>query len=362
MSLNLSGNIRSCRKERKLTQEQLAEALNVTAGAVYKWEAGLSVPELDLLVEMADFFGVSVDALLGYSIRDNRLAAIGERINEYCQTGNISALSEAEKALKKFPNSLKVVYGCAQVFHIFGLEQHRNDLLARALDLYEQALWLVTQDTGPEISEFMIHNQIGTIHISMGEPEKGVDILKKHNSGGSLSGDIGLTFSMLLRRPEEAEPYLSESLINSAITLLKTVVGYAFLYSSRQDHTAEREIAEWGRVFLQRIRTADSEDYLSKMDAVLMTLLAHAELRCGSEKQARLLLGEAAAISRRFDASPDFSISSFRFAKGVKDWNVHDMFGRTVKESLDYIIGQFADPLLASLWQDALNGTPCIIE
>ena len=65
MKLTLAENIRSFRKERKMTQEALATVLGVTVGAVYKWEAGLSVPELDLIVRIADFFDTSVDALLG---------------------------------------------------------------------------------------------------------------------------------------------------------------------------------------------------------------------------------------------------------------------------------------------------------
>ena len=44
--LKLAENIRALRKQRNLTQEQLAEVLGVTVGAVYKWEAGLSLPEL----------------------------------------------------------------------------------------------------------------------------------------------------------------------------------------------------------------------------------------------------------------------------------------------------------------------------
>ena len=55
MDMKLSENIRKYRKERSLTQEQLAEVLGVTTGAVYKWEAGLSVPELNMIVELADF-------------------------------------------------------------------------------------------------------------------------------------------------------------------------------------------------------------------------------------------------------------------------------------------------------------------
>ena len=61
MKIKLSENIRSFRKQRHLTQEQLAEILNVTTGAVYKWEAKLSVPELQVIIKLADFFDTSVD-------------------------------------------------------------------------------------------------------------------------------------------------------------------------------------------------------------------------------------------------------------------------------------------------------------
>ena len=49
----LAGNIRLFRKQRRMTQEQLAEALGVTVGAVYKWEAKLSTPELKLIMQLA---------------------------------------------------------------------------------------------------------------------------------------------------------------------------------------------------------------------------------------------------------------------------------------------------------------------
>ena len=51
MELQISENIKRMRKNRAMTQEQLAEALGVTVGAVYKWENGLSTPEIRMLVE-----------------------------------------------------------------------------------------------------------------------------------------------------------------------------------------------------------------------------------------------------------------------------------------------------------------------
>ena len=68
MKIELAANIRTLRKERNLTQEQLAEALGVTTGAVHKWETGLSLPELEMIIQIADFYDSSVDALLGYAV------------------------------------------------------------------------------------------------------------------------------------------------------------------------------------------------------------------------------------------------------------------------------------------------------
>lgn len=61
----LGGRIKSNRKRLGLTQEQLAERMGVTAQAVSKWENDLSCPDISVLPELADVFGISVDELLG---------------------------------------------------------------------------------------------------------------------------------------------------------------------------------------------------------------------------------------------------------------------------------------------------------
>ena len=53
--------IKSLRKAKKLTQEQLADYLNVSAQAVSKWETGLTSPDIDMLPRLAVFFQTSVD-------------------------------------------------------------------------------------------------------------------------------------------------------------------------------------------------------------------------------------------------------------------------------------------------------------
>lgn len=58
-------NIFAYRKKNGLTQEQLAEKLGVSAVAVSKWERGISVPELGVVCQLADYFQISVDELIG---------------------------------------------------------------------------------------------------------------------------------------------------------------------------------------------------------------------------------------------------------------------------------------------------------
>ena len=124
MEMMLAENIRMYRKRKRLTQEQLAEDLGVTSGAVYKWEAKLSVPELNMIIVIADYFDTSVDALLGYTMKDNRLSVTVQRLKEYRIKKEYIGLAEAEKALKKFPHAFEVVHESAILYRVFGMERH----------------------------------------------------------------------------------------------------------------------------------------------------------------------------------------------------------------------------------------------
>ena len=57
--------LQKLRKDRGLTQEELAEALYVSRTAVSKWESGRGYPGIDSLKEISRFFGVTIDGLLG---------------------------------------------------------------------------------------------------------------------------------------------------------------------------------------------------------------------------------------------------------------------------------------------------------
>ena len=82
----LNENIKALRKNKGLTQDELAIRLNVVRQTVSKWEKGLSVPDAEMLQRIAEVFEVNVSQLLGAPINQNEnIDVIAEqlsRINE----------------------------------------------------------------------------------------------------------------------------------------------------------------------------------------------------------------------------------------------------------------------------------------
>ena len=62
--VKLGGFIKELRKEKGFTQEQLAEQFNVSRRTVSRWETGSNLPDLDILIEMADYYDVDLRELL----------------------------------------------------------------------------------------------------------------------------------------------------------------------------------------------------------------------------------------------------------------------------------------------------------
>lgn len=62
--MNFGENLQRLRKGKNISQENLAEALQVSRQTIGKWENGTTYPEVECLIQISDFFGVSIDTLL----------------------------------------------------------------------------------------------------------------------------------------------------------------------------------------------------------------------------------------------------------------------------------------------------------
>ncbi len=67
-NLKIGEKIKAKRKERELTQEELAEMLGVTKAAVSKWENAESYPDITMLPQIAQLFHITMDEMFGYTL------------------------------------------------------------------------------------------------------------------------------------------------------------------------------------------------------------------------------------------------------------------------------------------------------
>ena len=348
MKMMLAENIRAFRKERSLTQEQLSEALGVTAGAVYKWEAKLSIPDLELIVEMADLFDTSVDVLLGYEFKDNRLEATVKRLQEYRRAKDWEGLAEAEKALKKYPHSFQIVNASASLYRAFGFDSGDKALFRRALELLEQSLLLLSQNEDPQISEQTIYGRIAEAYLGLGETDKAIALLKAHNTDGVYSPRIG---SQLAQndRVEEAVPFLSEALTKILSDLICTIIGYVNVYMNRGDHVSCQAILSWGTGLLRGLRKGNKPNYFDRVSAALLASLAGSQFLSGQEAEARETLTKAKELAAFFDASPSYDESDIRFITRIEDASAHDDLGATAMDGVRTAVSQFENAEFAAL-------------
>ena len=79
----LKENIKSLRKSKRFSQEELAIKLNVVRQTISKWEQGLSVPDAEMLIKIAEVLDTTVSTLLGEKISESKvddLKAISEKL------------------------------------------------------------------------------------------------------------------------------------------------------------------------------------------------------------------------------------------------------------------------------------------
>lgn len=129
--MNFSENLRRLRKAKDIKQEALAEAMNVSRQTVSKWENGTAMPDFKKLNTLAEYFGVTMDELLGFSNDKNNNDNINdytkEYINELITLENMQS-SEKIKELYKKLKTCAVIFCVALTVIIFFMISINNQI------------------------------------------------------------------------------------------------------------------------------------------------------------------------------------------------------------------------------------------
>lgn len=172
-------NIKEFRKQKGLRQEQLAEAMGVSTASVSKWETNQTYPELTLLAELADFFEVSIDTLIGHSLNADRLEALIAQMETAADDHDEEAAAAlCEKILRNYPNNDRAVDACTGCYYKLFIHTGKNVYM-----------------------EHCIAQTKRLMSLKQGEPEK--DRLERIHSLGNQYG--------LLKQWDTAREYYEQS-------------------------------------------------------------------------------------------------------------------------------------------------------
>ena len=114
--MSIGSTIKRLRREKNITQEQLAEYLGITSRAISQWECDRTAPDISQIPALCHIFDISSDVLLGIDIEKNN-EKIKKYLTEAVELGNQGKLSERTEILreanKKFPRDYRIMKSLA---------------------------------------------------------------------------------------------------------------------------------------------------------------------------------------------------------------------------------------------------------
>ena len=362
MENKLAENIRSYRKDLGLSQEQLAERLGITLGTVSKWERGASEPDLLYVMEIAELFHISVDVLIGYTMRGSNADEEKERIKKLAKEKSVQeATTEYIPARMKFPNHFGIVYDAAECYKQIGTVYRKEAELRKAIELYRHAIDLIGQNRDPEVSEVSIRNDIAGCYSTLKEYDKAVKEFEKNNVCGNNDAEIGLIMIQHLKKPDEGMKYSERACINILSEVVTIMSGFILYYRDKKNLKRGLRAAEWTIQYLKSMKDDPEKGcYLDKIICLYHLTLGIMQSANGQDQEAEENLRLAVRMARDFDENPVNTLENIVFADHVVTCSVYDNSGATAMDGLKHVMeeeGEYASEAFRSMFSEVVSET-----
>ena len=169
--MSIGSTIKKLRHEHDMTQEQLAELLNMTTAAISAWECDRNSPDISQIPLLSHVFGVSSDVLLGIdlSVQKEKINSI---IEEAGKCGGKESVNIYRLALAEFPASYKLMLELANALAYDGEPETYNSRLKERIALYER----IREGTKDAYTKNYAEGRLCRIYLNQGERDKAIKI------------------------------------------------------------------------------------------------------------------------------------------------------------------------------------------
>ncbi|MBO3444944.1 helix-turn-helix transcriptional regulator [Clostridium sp. CCUG 7971] len=244
--LKIGESIKSLRRNKNVTQEQLANIIGVSTPAVSKWESGTSYPDITVLPILANYFEVTIDELLNYKneLTKEEIEEIFKKCEDLISQEKIDeSINLCEKYIRKYPSNyelkfnLSAIYTLAAVRSIAGSDKY-NDILSRNIEI----LLDIVDNTNDIKEKEGSLIQLSSQYMLIDKPDKAEEILKKiYKPTYDPQGMLSIIY-LSQGKVEESKKLMQEILYNALIEAKTSCMSLAMSYYNYKDYMDEEDI------------------------------------------------------------------------------------------------------------------------
>lgn len=228
------------RREKGVTQEELANHIGVSKPAVSKWESGQSYPDILLLPVLAAYFDISIDELIGYEPQMTKqdIRKLFHRLKEkFTREPFALVYAECEEYLKKYFSCWELQYQIALLLvnhcTLAGTPEEITKILERALELF---LRVENGTSDVDMAKTAIHMQ-AVCYLSLQKPEEAIELLERFSVPVLSTESLIVKAYQMKGDKEKAMEYLQGYTYLNLLNLINSSTDFFTLYVDNPEKT-----------------------------------------------------------------------------------------------------------------------------
>lgn len=236
--LNLSVILVKKRKEKGITQDQLASYIGVSKASVSKWETGQSYPDITFLPQLAAYFNVSVDELIGYEPQMTKedIRRVYLRLaKDFSQKPAKEVFGECDGIIKKyyscFPLLLQMIVLYMNHFVLLEKPEEQKTVIKTAADLCRR----VKKESGDVLLSSQANSLEARMELVEGRPEKVLELLDEEVRANYFDETILSEAYRMLGNEHKARETVQISLYQHLLGLMSFIIQELTLYEKEEE-------------------------------------------------------------------------------------------------------------------------------
>ena len=239
--INIGKTIINKRKEKGITQDDLANFIGVSKASVSKWETGQSYPDITFLPQLASYFDISLDELMGYEpqMTNEDINKLYKKLcTEFATRPFEEVKSDCYEIMKKYFSCFPLLFQIGVLFTNYGWtakdDEQKTSTIAEAKELFVR----VKEQSNDICLKQAALNMEATCEMMLGNPNAIINLLEDIEPFPPYKTILSQAY-LMLEETTKAKTILQESIYENILELFNTIPNYLAICEDDGPHFEE---------------------------------------------------------------------------------------------------------------------------